>query len=424
MKKLLILVLTFSILISCLALTVGTASAEGATPYEYASGYATAHPRRDILSGGAGAAANTLSAALTAKGYQVTMPEFRYYGESSSGNAKVSYTYNHVIGFKNNGKDKCVVIGCYYDGYEPLDTYGVGNGGSVALSVGTLLYVADALVSASVDYNVVIAFWGGLEIADDLSLTGCGFDFDDVALYVNFDSIAAGDNDYLYADDVPRAQGKYFADIAAEQKSGILEPPAFKKQASLSYESDDVYTYMHLGLVGLNRAFMSEGVPCVSFLGGAWEYDCGLYRYAGKGTIEGTSLDTVADLDALNGGADKTAARMMAVANVVISGVTGKNLSSVLDKAAGETSSKSLNSSLAFYLISFIGTALLFGFLIFLYVKQGKGRREGVWEVKWDVRPGDDPYEEFRDGEAPTSDAPQKPDEEKDGDDNDDVFRF
>lgn len=422
MKKFLVFILIFSVLISCLFTIGGAASAEGATPYEYAASFASAHARRDILSGGASAAANTLSAALSAKGYQVTTPEFRYYGESSSGSAKVAYTYNHVIGFKDNGKGKCVVIGCYYDGYEPLDTYGVGNGGSVALSVGTLLYVADALVSASVDYNVVVAFWGGLEIADDFSLTGCGFDFDDVALYVNFDSIAAGDNDYLYADDVPRAQGKYFSSIAQEQKSGIFDPPAYKKQASLSYESDDVYTYMHLGLIGLNRAFMSKDVPCVNFVGGAWESDCGLYRYAGKGTIEGTSLDTITDLDALNGGADKTAARLMAVANVVISGVTGEKLSSVLTEAAGETSSKSLNSSLAFYLISFIGTALLFGFLIFLFVKQGKDRREGVWEVSFTARPDDDPYEEFRDGEAPRSEEGKKPDDDKD--DKDDVFRF
>ena len=64
MKKFLIFVLTFSILLSVFAFAGVTASAEGMSPYEYASAFSEAHARRDVLSGAEGAAAATLSSVL------------------------------------------------------------------------------------------------------------------------------------------------------------------------------------------------------------------------------------------------------------------------------------------------------------------------------------------------------------------------
>ena len=425
MKRFLILVLVFSILISAFALC-GVAAAEETSPYEYAASFAQAHARRDILSGAEGAAANTLSAALTAKGYAVSTPSFRYYSTQAEGES-VAYEYKHVIGTKDNGKEKCVLIGSYYGGYEPQDSYGVGNGGSVALSVGTLLYVADKLAAAAVDYNVVVAFWGGLEISGDFSVEDCGVSLDSIALYINLDAVAVGDHDYLYADDVPRAQEEYFRNVASDLGANVLSAPVYKKQAALVYSDKDPYNYSHAGLVGVNRFFMGENIPCVNFFGGAWDYDCGFYRYFGKGIIEGTSIDTIDKIDEFNGGSAKTAERMLAVANIVVNGVTGEGFAAMLDKAQSEVSGTSLNSSLSFYLISFIGTALLFAWLIILYVKQGKDRRENVWEASFKNGPDGDPYEEFRGGETPFDNVKNPENNENSAnsdDDNDDVFRF
>ena len=425
MKKVLLLVLTFSILLSAFAFAGVTATAEGASPYEYAVSFAQSHARRDVLSGAEAAAAATLSSALSSKGYVVDTPTFRYYAAQASGGS-VAYEYKHVIGRKDNGKQKCVLIGSYYGGYEPQDSYGVGDGASVALSVGTLLYVADKLAVMAVDYNVVIAFWGGLEVPGDFSAEDCGVPLDSIALYINLDAIAVGDHDYLYADDIPRTQEKYFRRVASDLGVNFSSAPVYKKPAALTYSSKDPYNYSHLGLVGVNRFFMGEMVPCVSFFGGAWDYDCGFYRYAGKGIIEGTSHDTVEKIDEFNGDSQKTAERMLSVANVVVAGVTGEGFSAMVQKAQSEISGASLNSSLSFYLISFVGTALLFAFMVILYVKQGKDRREEAWQP-FRNGPDGDPYEEFRRGTGTPID-PKTPEDSDDSalppDDNDDVFRF
>lgn len=416
MKKFFVFTLVIVFLFSLLSVSAVTATAEGMTPYERANAYATAHARRDILSGGEAASAATLESALTGYGYQLSTPTFTYYGESSTG-SKLAYNYKHVLGYKDNGKDKCVLIGCYYGGYEPQDTYGVGNGASAALSVGTLLYIADALSTLTADYDVVIAFWGGMEIAGDFNVKKCGVELDRVALYINLDCIAAGDYDYLYADDLPRAQEKYFRSVASSIGVTLSEPPVFKRTSSLSYGEDDPYSYTHLGLLSVNRFFMGADVPCVNFVGGSWENDTGIYRYAGKGEIEGSSLDTITTIDGLNGGSDITASRLLSVANVVIKGVTGEGLSSALDQAAKETSSASLDSSLAYYLVALIGTALLIGALLFLLLRQGKDRRDAVWEVKMEGEHFD-PFADLRD----RVDEPSHKGD--DGDDGDDVFRF
>ncbi|MBO4478851.1 MAG: M28 family peptidase [Clostridia bacterium] len=418
MKKFLLLLLIFSLLISSFAFVGASAVAEETSPYDYATLYVQAHARRDILSGGEGAAAASLTAALTGFGYEVQNPSFRTYAENAEG-SRVAYDYQHVVGYKNNGKDKCVLIGCYYGGYEPVDSFGVGNGGTVALSVGTLLSVASKLVSLPMDYDVAIAFWGGMEVFGDFNVKECGVQKDKIALYVNLDGVAVGDHDYLYADDLPRAHETYFRGVIQEVGANVLSAPVFKKQASLSYGGDDAFTYSHLGLLSTNRFFMAEDIPSVNFVSGAWDYDCGLYRYAGKGDIEGTSLDTIESIDSLNGGPDKTKQRMTAIANVVVRGVTGEGLAPALDKAAKETSSVGLNNSLAFYLVSFIGMALLIFCLIFLYAKQGKDRRDTEWTPNLNGENAA-PYEEFH-GEKGTEEPGDAPSDE---DDEDDVFRF
>ena len=417
MKKLVLLILVFSLALSSLLFAGVTAVAETPSSYDYAVAYAQNHARRDILSGGEAAAANTLTAALTTFGYQVETPAFRYYGQSADGE-KIAYDYKHVLGFKDNGKGKCVLIGCYYGGYEPVDSYGVGVGATAALSVGTLLSVARVLASAASEYDIVVAFWGGLEVFGDFRVKDCGVETDKIALYVNLDGVGVGDRDYLYADDVPRAQEEYFRKVIGEIGADISAPPVYKRQAALSYGDRDSYAYSHLGLLGANRFFMAENVPCVNFVGGAWEYDCGLYRYSGKGDIEGTSLDTFESIDGLNGGAAKTKARLDAAANVIVRGVTGEGLSAALDKAAKETSALDLSSSLAVCLISLIGTALLIAFLIILYVKQGKDRKDTVWAPDLNDRK-EDPYEEFHNTQGEESDQTPSSD-----DDDDDVFRF
>ena len=417
MKRVLCLILSFALIASLFAF-LPVASAETGVPYDLAVSYCTMHSRRDISSGGEAAAARTLADRLSARGYLVTTPTERKTTEDENDKSK-TLEVTHVIGFKDNGKGRTVLLGTFYGGYEPTDSLGVGDGASAALSVGALLYVADALVSLSLDYDVAVAFWGGLELGTQVNAESCGLDLSSIALYVNFDCIAAGRSDYIYADDLPRAQEKYFRDIASEQGATFEAAPTYKRPSSLSM-GDGAYSYLHLGLLGANLSFMNEDIPCVNFTSGAWEYDSGLYRYPGKGDIEGTSLDTIDEIDRLNGGREETSSRLLAATKVVIAGVSDARLSSVLDAAAKETSGADLDSDLAYYLISFIGIALLIAFFVFLILRQGKDRRDVAWKSA-SVQSDDsaDPFKELRSEGGRDADDPPS-----DSDDGGDVFRF
>ena len=419
MKRILILILLFSLTLTLLLTAPATASAEPSVPYDLANAYIASHSRRDILSGGEAAAAKTLSDRLASRGYAVTTPSDRRTIETAD-RKSVVYDYSHVVGFKDNGKGKTVLIGCFYGGYEPTDTLGVGDGASVALSVGVTLYVADALAALSLDYDVAIAFWGGVEVTTDLDLTKCGVDVSKLALYVNFDCIAAGRSDYIYADDVPRLQEKYFREIAAEQGASFEAVPTYKRPSAFTTSADGAYSYLHLGLLGANRSFMNEGIPCVNFVGGAWDYDTGLRPYIGKGEIEGSSLDTVAEIDKLNGGREATSSRLLATAKTVIAALSDARLPNVLDAAAEQISGADLHSDLAYYLISFIGAVLIATFFVLLIVRQGKDRRDvgGGSDFSSPKRDRyDDPYEELRSEEEEGHD-------EAPADDDEEVFRF
>lgn len=417
MKRALLLILLFSLILTSFA-TLSVASAEASVPYDLAVSYIAAHSRRDVLSGGEAAAAKTLSARLASRGYTVTTPSERRSVETSDGK-NTSCDVSHVIGFKDNGKGRTLLIGCYYGGYEPTDSLGVGDGACIALSVGVVLYVADALADLSLEYDLAIAFWGGAELGGDIALDKCGVDLDRLALYVNFDCIAAGRSDYLYADDLPRAQEKYFRTVASEQGASFEEVPIYKHPAAFE-TGQDVYTYLHLGLLGANRVFMEEDIPCVNFVGGAWDNEGGLYPYPGLGDVEGTSLDTLAEIDRLNGGREATSSRLLATAKTVIAAVSDARLTSVLEDAAAETSSADLSSDLAYYLIMAIGSVAIIAFFVYLILKQGKDRRDVEWQPTFtapDRSESADPYEELR-----SDDDPRRDDDDRD--DGGDVFRF
>ncbi|MBP5610309.1 MAG: M28 family peptidase, partial [Clostridia bacterium] len=269
MKRALLVILVLSLILTSL-LTLPVASAEPSVPYDLANAYVAAHPRRDVLSGGEAAAARTLASRLASRGYVVTAPSDRVTVETTDLKT-VTYDVSHVIGFKDNGKGRTLLVGCFYGGYEPKDSIGTGEGARIALSVGLLLYVADALVDLPLDYDLAIAFWGGAELGSDIDLDKCGVDLSRLALYVNFDCVAAGSEDYLYADDLPRSQERYFREIAAEQGATFAEAPLYKTPAAFSTASE-IYSSLHLGILGANRSFMGADVPCVSFVGGAWDY--------------------------------------------------------------------------------------------------------------------------------------------------------
>ncbi len=385
------------------------------SPYAFARAFATAYSRRDAVSGEEQTSALFIKDALASFGYSVSTPECKYYDADYSGDLKEvkTYTYYHVIGTRDLGKEKTVVIGGYYGGFASQDAYGTGEGAEIALGVGILLSVAKRLSVTQSDYNIAIAFWGGVRFSD-FNVEKCGVSLDKVALYIGVDAVAAGTHDYLYCDDVPRSHEKYFRNVVFSVGAELSEPPTFKRALSL-YSEEGAYTYTHLGLIGVNHDFMNRDIPCAAFVGGDWEEDCGLYRYNGKTEISGTNLDTIDEIDKRNGGKEKTAARLQGVSDVIVNAVGGEGLKNALDSAEKEISGADLDSKLAYALITFIGGAAAIAFFLLLMFRQGKDRREEVWQETFerkDIRPED----VFPD--------PEEKKEEPSDRNDDDVFRF
>ena len=429
MKKALFLILTICSLLSSFLWGGAFALAEGKTesPYEIAYSYATEYADRSV-GGAEQKAAQSLAAGLSKHGYVVQEYPTDYYKEDASG-VKIHYHYSHVVGFLNNEKSKTVMIGCYYGGYEvnTLSSSAASQGASTALSVGTVLYVAEALSKLSCDCNIKIALWGGIGTDDELRLKDCGITPDTVDLYINLDCVAAGDYDYLYADDVPRAQEDFFQTVIAEKNVSVRSAPAYKRTTSLATGNGGAYdSYTHLGILGANRYFLNSEIPTVSFVGGNWTYDCGLYRYSEKGDIEGTSLDTFKEINGRNGGEEVTARRVQGVADVIVAGVTDERLIGVLGEAAKETTGADLHSKLAYYLITFIGLGAVILVFILLFVLQGKERREEIWDSAFDSKDApQDPFEEINSGRDPFVDPyDHHHDRHRSKDDDDDVFRL
>ena len=413
MKKVLLFLFVFAIVFSLSAIPF--ASAEVSDPaYDYARAFAAAHPTRDAMSGKEAASVPFLKDNLLALGYTVTTPEYNYVDTDFEDGAQSgrSCTYYHVVGTRDLGKEKTVVIGGYYGGFASQGSSGTGEGAEIAASVGALLSIAEKLKDASLDYNLAIAFWGGASLSD-FREDNCGVPIEKIALYVGLDGVAAGERDYLYCDDVPRSHEKYFRSVASSVRAEIASAPLFKRPVSL-YSTRGSLDYVHLGLVGVNRDFMERNISCATFVGGDWESGCGLYRYKGKTEISGTPLDTFEEIDLRNGGKERTAARLSGVANTVARAVSGEGLKSALTSAEKEISGKDLDSELVYALVTLIGGAAAIAFFLVFFFKQGKDRKETVWRDSFEKPQGS--------SEDPFSDLDSR--EEKTGDGDDDVFRF
>jgi len=403
------------------------ATAETVTPYEYATAFASAFPERSSLGGEEPLSAETLVTFLETIGYDVKTQENIHQYTSLNTATTFSCKYKHVLGFKDNGKGRKVVIGAYYGGYEADQGTDAGQGVEVALSVGALQYIAAALYQDFTEYDLVVAFWGGVELSA-FDIEKCGVDPATVVLYVNLDGVAAGTNDYFYCDDVPRSHSDLFKKAIEASGANIQEPPAYKRTTLLT-GAGGAYSTSHLGLFGVNAFFLNEDVPCVSFLSGAWTYDAGVYRYEGKKDVVGTSDDTFEVIDRRNGGREATEKRLLAVSDVIITALRDDGLSATLDAATKDISGADLDSSLAYYLITFIGAGVIIALFILLIVRQGKDRREEVWEDRSEGADEQEteapstyksPFSEFDPNDGSSDDE----DRDGGGDGGNDVFRF
>lgn len=222
---------------------------------------------------------------------------FEHFGNLTSftqefeiGNGKTS---QNVIAKKNDGAEKYVILGAHYDAvYVENNSYGYNDNLSGVLAVMETARILDV----STEYSLVVAFWGAEEV-------GClGSEYfvanlpaeikNNILLYVNFDTVGAGDYRYYYTNDFQTNYSKVvdqtFANAGIKKYSNQLYSP---------HTTNDI-NYSSLGLQSDNASFLKAGINSLSYFAGNLETTNGFgyFETAGhprimhttdsKGTIE------------------------------------------------------------------------------------------------------------------------------------------
>lgn len=181
-----------------------------------------------------------------------------------------SFEYNdstsqNVLGIVDNGSDKYVVIGAHYDNIYKLDqSEGVNDNASGVI---TSLNLAGNFATKNLDFNIIFAYFG----AEEVGLVGSEYFLnnltneilDNIILYINLDSIGAGDNLYYYHYDAPTTYGTFvdsFAENYAITKLGTKRLYSNRNSLGINYN--------HIGLNSDNANFIKRGINSLTFFAG------------------------------------------------------------------------------------------------------------------------------------------------------------
>ena len=179
-----------------------------------------------------------------------------------------NYSYSssqNVIGVIDNNSANYVVIGSHYDNVFVEDkSYGINDNAS---GVVTSLNLAKLLKDEKLDYNIIFAYFG----AEEVGLKGSEYFLnslqkkilDNIILYINLDSIGAGDNLYYYHYDLKTIYGNYIDNFAKN-----FEITKLGKDKLYSNTSAFGINYNHIGLNSDNASFLKKGINSLTFFAG------------------------------------------------------------------------------------------------------------------------------------------------------------
>ncbi|MFI3162818.1 MAG: M28 family peptidase [Bacillota bacterium] len=182
-------------------------------------------------------------------------------------------TSQNVVGYINNNQEQTIVIGAHYDNYtydktsENTGFYDNLLGVSAALEIAYQLANTDGL-----EYNVMVAFWGaeedGIHGSEYFVSSLTSDALSKIALYVNLDTLAIGDNLYIFTNET----SDYHEEIFLEESENLgydLNPAPEDKQYTFAMLEER--PFMHLGIQSDNYYFTTNEVMCANFISYVWE---------------------------------------------------------------------------------------------------------------------------------------------------------
>ena len=247
-----------------------------------------------------------------------TLDYTRYDGTSKS----KATAYNVVFTKKSENSKGEILLSAQYD-----NLYGEGRNTSANDSTNTQMTDQDdGAWKADGSYESGSAIAVMLTLAQLLSDVDCGYDItfafftggsyywqgayyyashlknaqiENIRLMLNFSMLGGGDNLYMYAREKSTDYGAYLTDVGA----GLTQLPKNKNATSLILETDPLYAFSHIGIVGNHYYFMNRGVPTANYLSLNWSLNDYPFitETAGRENVYHTADDTFANMVARMG---------------------------------------------------------------------------------------------------------------------------
>ncbi len=233
--------------------------------YQIMKEFVTSYPHRLSGTEEETKAGEWIKAFFDSLGYSTEAQNFSY-EKSSSITATVSVNDTNIIAKKDNASRYTVVVGAHYDNvFDSGDGQGAYDNGS---GVGVMLALSEKFIDIPLDFNLTFIAFGG----EEWGLYGSKYylqnlspvEKDEIVLYVNIDSISAGDNLYVYCDEIKTFHEDYFLDLSKNSGLNISPLPSFKGVAGVSEEGARL-PYIHPALSTDQAAFLNHGIMSVGF---------------------------------------------------------------------------------------------------------------------------------------------------------------
>ncbi len=268
-----------------------------------------------------------------------------------------------------------VLIGAHYDNYYGYASGLIGNSAAEthgiydnASGVTALLETAKVLKQNvnKLTCNVMFVLYG----AEEIGMAGSRYFYsalsesykNSLLLAINFDSIGAGDEMYMYADEVETLHQKYFKTIADHlyfqdktNNTFYNLPPANKKVAyNTGYGN---MSYSHMGLASDNMVFVQNGVNSITFFSGDWDNkNLGMHESSTNSNISHTKKDNLVDVEKLYG--DVFYQRISSVVNLTCNVVFQQDFVDVM-KQSQEQKTKYLFFTNSTYIKVILGAVIV-----------------------------------------------------------------
>lgn len=191
-----------------------------------------------------------------------------------------------------------VIVSANYDNAEGLTKDILNSDGTSANGVGvaTVLAIMEEIKDIPLEYNVEFVFFG----ASEVGLQGSRYYVDqlnsanrlnDLLLMINIWGIGAGDNSYLYDDEMHWKHFDYIANISKENNLGFNKIPADKKVIG-ALEPNIGLEYNHQALLTDVAPFIAKRLPTISLFSGNYT-NKGFVQSKNYGSLMQTSNDTI-----------------------------------------------------------------------------------------------------------------------------------